>query len=274
MSSELGLVSAQALAMITSSALVMARALGLILVMPFFVRLGLTGIVRFSVALAFCLPILPALSSHIGPEQASLTTALLSIKELVIGVTIGIALGVPLWAAEIAGDLLDLQRGSTAAQLFDPGSVTESSVTATFFSLSTMLIFASSGGVMVTLDSLYKSYAIWPINEFSPLLADQSAILLLGTLDRLLGIAVLLVAPLILALLVTDVMLAFLSRIAPQLHVFDLSLSIKNLLFALLIVLYAAFLLPMIQTEVSRLSETKSWLQELAVPTITRSDQP
>ncbi len=262
---ELGFLAPQLLSTITTAALLMSRALGIMLVMPFFVRLGLTGVLRFGVAFAFCLPILPTLSANVEAEAASVMTAVLSVKELAIGVVIGVVFGVPFWAAEIAGDLLDLQRGSTAAQLVDPSSVTESSITATFFSLATMLVFVSSGGLRTLLESLYKSYAIWPITRFSPLLAEQSGTMLLATLDRILQIAILLIAPLVLALLIADIMLAFLSRIAPQLHVFDLSMSVKNLLFSLLVVLYASFLLPIIQTEI-RSVQTTEWLEHVAAP--------
>ncbi len=42
-------------------------------------------------------------------------------------------------------------------------------------------------------------------------------------------IGVLMVAPLLIAMLITDLMLAYLSRMAPSLHIFDLSLPVKNL---------------------------------------------
>ncbi|MBD9524743.1 type III secretion system export apparatus subunit SctT [Ensifer sp. ENS02] len=261
--SELAFLSQHLLATIANTALVMSRALGVVLVMPFFVRLGLTGVLRFGVALAFCMPVMPTLNANVAADMASVMVAVLTIKELALGIVIGVVLGVPFWAAEIAGDLIDLQRGSTAAQLVDPSSVTESSITATFFTLATMLVFVSSGGLTMLLESFYKSYAIWPIMAFSPLLAEHSGVMLLATLDRILEVAILLIAPLVLALLVADIMLAFLSRIAPQLHVFDLSMSVKNLLFSLLIVLYSAFLLPMIQAEVLSLSDTTDWLERL-----------
>lgn len=255
--------------MLTTSSIVMARAMGLVLVMPFFVRLGVSGLVRAGVALAFCLPIFPALNATLGAEPATVSTALLAMKELLVGIIIGIAFGVPFWAAEIAGDLLDLQRGSTAAQLVDASSITESSINATFFSLAAMLIFVSSGGLLVVLEGLYQSYAIWPAATFSPVLGAQSVTLVLATLDRVLHTAMLLIAPLVLALLVADIMLAFLSRIAPQLHVFDLSLSIKNLLFSLLVVLYSAFLAPMMHSEIGKMRETRQWLQQLQPETDT-----
>ena len=43
---------------------------------------------------------------------------------------------------------------------------------------------------------------------------------------------------------------------APQLHVFDLSLAVKNLLFSLLIVLYLVFLMPLLFDQIADLGGT------------------
>ena len=85
------------------------------------------------------------------------------------------------------------------------------------------------------------------------MLVESTALQLLHVLDRLMSIGVLMIAPVVIALLVADLLLAYLSRMAPQLHVFDLSLPVKNLLFAFLLTLYAAFLVPFMLTELGEL---------------------
>ena len=62
-------------------------------------------------------------------------------------------------------------------------------------------------------------------------------------LTRILGMALTLVAPLIVSLLLSDVVLAFLARASPHLNIFALSLVVKTLVFSLVSVLYAAFLI-------------------------------
>ena len=89
---------------------------------------------------------------------------------------------------------------------------------------------------------------------------------LLGILDRIMQIGVLLIAPVVLALLLADVMLAYLSRMSPQLHIFDLSLAIKNLLFSLLIVLYIAYLVPYMMAELKELRGTSEIIRALVAP--------
>lgn len=67
---------------------------------------------------------------------------------------------------------------------------------------------------------------------------------IVGVLDKVMQTGVLMIAPVVIAILTADLLLAYLARMAPQLHVFDLSLSVKNLLFSFLMVVYVSFMIP------------------------------
>jgi type III secretion protein T len=253
---------------IIATAIAVARALGMIVVTPAFIRLGLTGLIRSGVAIAICIPAIPGILNSLlveGPMSSLLITGLL-VKEVLVGTMIGIAFGIPFWGAEGAGDLVDLQRGSTSAQLIDPLQVSETSIAGTLFVFALLALFFMSGGFLLLVDGFYKSYEIWPAAKFVPLVNVKAVPALLGILDRIMQIGVLLIAPVVLALLLADVMLAYLSRMSPQLHIFDLSLAIKNLLFSLLIVLYIAYLVPYMMAELKELRGTSEIIRALVAP--------
>lgn len=245
-----------------------SRALGMVMLTPAFTRLGLTGLLRSAVAIAISLPVVPAVfqSIQLAGTPTSLSLTGLVIKEMVVGGVIGLAFGIPFWAAEVAGDLVDLQRGSTMAQLVDPLSAGESSITATLLSLSLITLFFMSGGFLILLDGYYRSYELWPATRFVPVIEAHSVMALLGVLDRIMLIGVVLIAPVVIALLIADFMLAYLSRMAPQFHVFDLSMAVKNLLFSFLMVVYAVFLVPLMLERIGDLTGTFGMLQGLAEP--------
>jgi len=252
--------------LLIATAMAMSRALGVVVVTPAFTRLGLTGLLRSGVAIAISIPVVPGVLATMA-QHRELTSVLMTglmVKEFVVGIIIGIAFGIPFWAAEVAGDLIDLQRGSTSAQLVDPLSITESSISATLFSISLVALFFMSGGFLMLLEGFYRSYDLWPIVSFTPVMGSQAVSALLGTLDRIMQIALLLVAPVVLALLIADLMLAYLSRLSPQLHIFDLSLAIKNLLFCVLILLYAMFLVPLMLSQIGNMSNTFDVLRTTA----------
>ena len=245
---------------IAGAAMVMARTLGTVMITPAFNRLGLSGLLRSAVALVIALPVMPAMFAAMsqGAAPSGAMLAVLLIKEMTIGMVLGVIFGVPFWAAEAAGDLIDLQRGSTMAQLLDPLGSGESSVTSTLFAVTLIALFFASGGFLVMLDGIYRSYGLWPPLSLAPPLTSASAYAVLGLLDHVMQVGALMIAPIVIAVLVADILLAYLSRMAPSLHVFDLSLPVKNLLFAFLMVLYVAYLLPFMMSALGDLTKSFS----------------
>ena len=249
---------------LTAGALALARITSMMSVMPAFTRLGLTGILQTGVALAFSVPLIPLLVDVVAAEPVTIgRLAVLVLKEAALGITIGVALGVPIWAAEAAGDIVDLQRGSTLAGLLDPSAATETSVTGTLFAVVLVAMFYATGGLQLILRTVYDSYGIWPVGSLTPILSADTGRIVLSLLDDLLSMGVMLAVPLILAMLLTDFCLALVARAAPHMHVFDLSLSIKSFVFVLLLVLYSAFLFHYMEYDLRWLVGSKDRLELL-----------
>ncbi|MCS3466955.1 type III secretion protein T [Pseudomonas sp. JUb42] len=250
---------------ISSAALSASRAMGLVVITPAFNRLGLTGMIRGCVAVAISVPMfLPTFTAFTSmPEHGSFWLAGLLIKEFLIGLLVGLLFGIPFWAAEVAGELIDLQRGSTMAQLVDPLSSGESSVMATLLTVMLITLFFMSGGFILMVDGYFHSYQLWPVTAFTPLFASSALLAVLSILDQVMRIGVLMVSPLIISLLVTDLMLAYLSRMAPSLHIFDLSLPVKNLFFTILMVIYIGFLIPLMLDQLAEFRGTVELLKSL-----------
>jgi type III secretion protein T len=139
-----------------------SRILGVMIVMPSFTRLGVTTVVRSGIALTLSLPLVPMLVGSLATGRLSVATmGALLFKETAVGILVGLVLGVPLWAAEAAGDIVDLQRGASLTSLFDPEGTNESSVAGTLLGLAMVAVYYGSGGLFVTLRTLYDSYGIW-----------------------------------------------------------------------------------------------------------------
>ena len=229
---------------ILSAAVGLARTSGLVLIMPVFLRLGLVGILRAGVALVLALPLLPFIAATFPFDQISAgQIAAILFKEVMVGLTIGLVLGVPIWAAQAAGEFLDVQRGVNFADLVDPSSSSNNNITGSLFSIIIVAIFFASGGLNITMRAVYESYKLWPLTNFLPVFREGSAPLFLDLLDDVFSMGLMLVVPIMMALLLTDLSLALVARAAPHLNIFVLSLTVKNLAFILLLTLYATFLL-------------------------------
>lgn len=229
---------------VMAGAIGLARMSGMMMVMPAFTRIGLNGMLLAGVALVLSLPLMPLIVATIQPQSLGFgqMTGIL-LKETIVGMAIGLVLGVPIWAAEAAGEMLDLQRGVTFAEMVDPAMTTHNNIAGTFFAVVMVALYFASGGLSLTLRAVYDSYALWPLTSFMPVFSAESGRLFLSIMDDILGLGLTLVVPIVLAMLLADVALALVARAAPHMNIFVLSLTVKNFAFALLVVLYGAFML-------------------------------
>ncbi|WP_088343554.1 MULTISPECIES: type III secretion system export apparatus subunit SctT [Rhodomicrobium] len=248
-----------------ASGMALSRMIGMVSVMPAFTRIGLTGILRTGVALVLSLPMIPLFVDLMLAQNMPFgQVAAILFKEVMVGILIGIVLGIPIWAAEAAGEILDLQRGATFAEIVDPLSTTTNNITGTFFAIVIVAIYFASGGLGLTLRTVYESYAVWPLLEFMPIFSAQASELLLQLLDQIFGMGLLLVSPMVIAFLLADISLALVARAAPQLNIFILSLTVKNLTFVILLVLYGSFLLTYMRNDLGWIINAGQRLEQFA----------
>jgi type III secretion protein T len=250
-----------------------ARIMGFIIIVPLFSRLRLTGLLRNGVAIAFAVPLYPALTEALrGVDFNVATFVILGVKEMLIGVMLGLVLGVPFWAAEAAGDIVDLQRGSTMGSLIDPMMTHETSATGTLFAITLIALFLAAGGLQFMLTTVFDSYRLWPIESLLPVFTAESANILLDLLTRVLSMALVLSFPIVVGLLLSDVLLGFVAKAAPHMNVFAMSLVVKTLVFSLLLVVYAAFLVSYMGDEMSFLRDAGRLLESLACANCSPGD--
>lgn len=248
--------------------LAMARMFGLVIIMPAFTRLGLSGILQSAVAIALALPLVPIIAGTVASAHlTAILAATLVLKEMLVGLMVGLVLGVPIWAAEAAGTMLDVQRGSGMASLLDPLAATEEGVTGTLLGLIMVALYFSFGGLALTLGTMYESYKLWPAGNVLPTLTPGAGQFFVGLLDNVITMGLVLVAPIVIFMLLADVMLALVARAAPQINIFALSLNVKNLIFSVLLVLYGAFMIKYMGNDLESLLHAASDLQSLSRPT-------
>jgi type III secretion protein T len=148
-------------------------------------------------------------------------------------------LGLPFWAAQIAGDVTDAFRGASAANLFDPVNANEISITGTFLVLYSLAIFAIIGGIPMLVDVLMRSLAVWPS---ATLLIDINTVAL-ASLAKIgahaLLISIILAAPLLIALALADIALIFAVRSGRSFPIYDLTNTFHNVIFMFMMPIFA-----------------------------------
>jgi type III secretion protein T len=173
-----------------------------------------------------------------GFEQSATTLALYFGKEAAIGVLLGYAASWIFWVVQAAGGLIDAQRGAAIAASVDPLRGEQASPLGNLFSRAFLTYMFASGGVLILLGILYKSYVIWPATKFVPIFSDAFPSLVLSLFDNAMRQTFVIAAPILALMFLAEFALAIISRFAPQIQVFILAMPIKSFLAGVVLVFF------------------------------------
>ncbi|PWH18085.1 MAG: hypothetical protein DDG59_06895 [Anaerolineae bacterium] len=172
-------------------------------------------------------------------------------KEILIGTLAGYAANLAFGALSIAGNLIGLGSGFAAAQILNPTLEEQGTPLDQILVITAFLIFLAINGHHSFIIGLQHTFEILPLNSDLPTVAQEPVLRLTANLIK---IGVQMSFPLLATLLLTDLALGLLARVAPQIQVFFLGIPLKIGLgiFAFSIAIPA--LLPLIRTVFSNMA--------------------
>lgn len=171
-----------------------------------------------------------AAEAGLGHAGAGLLLLVL-VRQVVIGFGLGLIMSFAFRAAEIAGHLVDVLRGASMAEVLVPTSEERSSPLGALYGLLATLVFLELGGVPRLCDALVASYRAAPlVGSLAAPTLRAGAWVVVASSARLIEAALALAAPVVVALWLTDLALAMIARVAPQVPVYFVGLPAKGLL--------------------------------------------
>lgn len=228
---------------LTALAWTQPRILGIFLVNPIFSQNQLPGMLRLAASAGIGLMVAPMLMpSVMNPGMDVASAVLVIVKEAFVGLVLGCLIAVPFWAFEAVGFIIDNQRGASISATFNPITGNDSSPLGVLFNQAFVVFFFLSGGFLLMLDLVYDSFRLWNVFTWVPTLRGESVPVLIDQILGLVKLALLLSAPMVVAMLLAEMGLAVISRFVPQLQVFFLAMPIKSALAFLVLILYMATL--------------------------------
>ncbi len=232
----------------------MPRLLALFSVVPIFSKQALPGLLRIGVAASVAIFLVPNLVNE-SLQHAHTSANLLAIifKEVFIGFLMGFLISIPLWVFDLMGTYIDNQRGASIASSINPLTGHDSSPLGELFSQAIITFLLISGGYMLILTAIYESFVLWPVFSILPKLNDDTPIILLQQMDRLMSLTVLLSAPVIFSMFLAEIGLGLVSRFVPQLQVFFIAMPIKSALAMFIFSVYIATLFDYAADEIQSL---------------------
>ncbi|MBZ5659240.1 MAG: flagellar biosynthetic protein FliR [Acidobacteriia bacterium] len=206
---------------------------GLLTLSPFFGDRAIPNLVKAGLLVALTallVPVIPARPAPPGPVG----WAQMALGEFLVGLLMGLSLQAVFEGMQFAGQISGIQLGLSLASLFDPQSNADSTALTVFYNLITLLIFLQLNVHHWVLRMLSRSFEYLPAGAMvATQLMSRQLVHVVGALF-VLGIQV--AAPVLLATMMIDLVLGFLSKASPQLPALLLGIPIKNLTgYALLI---------------------------------------
>lgn len=234
------------------------RAAVALALVPVFAPKIMPALVNGVLVLAIVFPVVAT-----GAVQAipAATLAITVVREAAVGGVIGLGFGAFCAALQTVGDLIDQQTGASFAQTVDPLSAAGStSVTSLLLDRVFFAVLMLAGLLPVMADTLYLSYRVWPVGEPLPALGARVPLALIEYGAGVVNMALLLAGPVMLVLFVVDVCLALLGRSAPQLEIFQISLTLKPIVG---LVVLALALPAMLERAVGFMQQLGAFLRSL-----------
>ncbi len=159
----------------------------------------------------------------IAPPDSLLLLVLLVGREVLLGIAMGFALSLILTAVETAGSIAALSMGLSFNVFVDPTSGNESLALGGLLRIVAALIFVVVGGPNVMLLTVFQHLQHVPPGEL--VMALPTAATLATLLGGLALTALSLAAPVVIATLVLNIAMAFVTRVVPAANLFAIGVG-------------------------------------------------
>ncbi|WP_263768706.1 flagellar biosynthetic protein FliR [Propionivibrio soli] len=207
--------SAELNALIAAFVFPLARTLSLLVAAPPFNNAGLTGRTRLILGLAITFAIAPGIDQVPAIEPASAMGLLIMAEQMLIGFAMGFSMRLIFSAVDLAGNIFSTQMGLGFATSYDPMSTSQTPVVSELIGFLALLLFLSIDGHLMVLSTLAESFNVLPIGALPKSTSWGN---IANAVAIVFSAGLLLVLPIIVALLITNVALGVLGRVSPQLN--------------------------------------------------------
>lgn len=211
-----------------------ARIIPVVVFAPFF-GAKIPSPVKMGLVISLAVILLPYMVVNAkGVPNFDLTYFILFFKEFLIGFVLAILISVPFYVALSAGSMIDFIRGSSSLQVSDPTSQEQTSPIGILYNYVLIVIFYAMNGPLLFLESFMDTYNIIPPDTMiNPVFFDINFpvwTLISAVLAKVFALSIQLSAPCLLAVLMTEVFLGIANRLAPQVQIVFLGMSLKSLI--------------------------------------------
>lgn len=204
-----------------------ARVTGLLLVAPIIGSSYIPIHIKILIATAITIFVFPLINISSNFDPLTIDGLLLLIQQLLIGITIGVIVQVAFSAVMIAGENIAMTMGLGFAHMTDPVNGITIPVISQLFTIIASLYFIALNGHIALIELLINSFVLLP---FDGLLTSQTFYSVVDWGGRMFVGALLVSIPAVTALLVVNIAMGLMTRVAPQMNIFSVGFPLTMML--------------------------------------------
>ncbi|RLL45330.1 flagellar type III secretion system protein FliR [Oceanobacillus piezotolerans] len=216
--------------------LILVRVLAFFVIMPLFSYRTIP--LPFKIGISFFLAFIMIYTVDTSTIAFDGLYIFLLVKEILVGLLIGLIAFIIVSAIQVAGGFIDFQMGFAIANVMDPQTGAQSPITGQFLYIVSLLFLLSVDGHHLIIDGIFNSYQFIPLESFIPFGDKSIADFVIYSFNMMFLIAFQISIPIVGCLFLVDIALGIIARTVPQLNVFVVGLPLKILISFLAIIVF------------------------------------
>lgn len=206
--------------------LIVVRIMSFIFVCPFFGGRQTPNIVKIGYGLLLSILLYGAVPFYPPNYNTVAGYTVIVLKEVMVGLLIGLAVTLCQQIAAFAGTIVDMQIGLSMVSLMDPATNQQVSITGSLYSQYLTMALILTGMYQYILSALADSFTLIPVNG-AVINSDKMLQVLLDFMKDYTVIGFRICLPIFIITFVTNVVLGILAKVSPQMNMFSVGIQIK-----------------------------------------------
>lgn len=222
--------------------LILIRVSAFVAVAPYFSMNQVPRRVKTGLALAIALLLWFAVPKQVLEYETVIDYAVIVVKEAIVGIVIGFSASICNYIILFAGRMIDMDMGFAMVNIFDPVTKDQVSISGTFYNYAVMLCLLCSGMHTYVLRAFIDSYELIPVNGA---VFDINGMYhgMMQFLSDYIVIGFRIYLPIFMSIMILNVVLGVLAKVAPQMNMFVVGMQLK-ILTGLIVMFLIVYLLP------------------------------
>lgn len=216
--------------------LILMRVAGLVMTAPFFSYSSVPMRIRAALSVFLALIVIQTVPVITLQYSGVFGYSVLILKETMLGVTLGLMCTICFYVVNLAGQLMDMEMGLSMANMLDPMTNMQFSVTGNLYNYLLMLMLVVTNMHYYILRAIVDSFSYFNVGEA---VFDTTSLknVVLDFIVNYFIIAVRIILPVFCCMLLINVVLGVLAKAAPQMNMFVVGMQIKVLVGLIILVL-------------------------------------